>query len=92
MPVVPLQPRKPMSSCARRRLRRSHSRSCPISDVGVRGPHLQPETRALAEGDELGGLEVRPAEAGEIAVEGGKLGEPIDDDGQLVDEQVEALA
>ena len=92
MPVVPLQPRKPMSSCARRRLRKSQSKSWGVNRIDEGTSHLQPETRALAEGDKLCRLEVRPSEASEIAVHGGELGEAVDDDGQLVDDQVETLA
>jgi hypothetical protein len=52
---------------------------------------LEPESGTLADSGELGGLEVGEAEGGEVAVLLGELGEAVDDNRKLGDEDVETL-
>ena len=53
---------------------------------------LDPETSTLANGNQLGGLAVGETQAGEVLVLLGELGQLVDDDGQLGDQDVETVA
>lgn len=96
MPVVPFTPRKPRSSRARLRLRRSHRSSCTdIREVVHKTsdkPYLQPKGRPLAHGGQLRWLEVREAQRRESTVLLCKFSEAVDDNGKLLDEQSEAFS
>jgi hypothetical protein len=53
---------------------------------------LDPETSTLANGNQLGGLTVSETQAGKILVLLGELGQLVDDEGQLGDEDIETVA
>ena len=97
VPVVPLAPRKPMSSRARLRLRRSQRNSCAQSQrfrawrySGC--ANLEPECRPLANSGQLSRLEVREAERRQVAILPGKLRKTVNDDCELVDNECKGLA
>ena len=53
---------------------------------------LDPETSTLANGNQLGGLTVSEAQAREVLVLLSELGQLVDNNSQLGDEDVEAVA
>ena len=53
---------------------------------------LNPEGGSLADGGQLGGLEMGEPEGGQVTVSLGKLGETRDDSGQLGQEDIESVS
>lgn len=82
------------------RLRAGRALDAAEADVVARAPDvaqvpeqlLEPERRALADGRQLRGLEVREAEGGQVCVLCGKGGEPGDHNRELVQDQGKRLA
>lgn len=52
---------------------------------------LDPESGTLANGDQLGGLEMSETESGQITVFGSKLAENVDDTSELVQQDIIAI-
>lgn len=81
-----LRPRRPLDASE------PNVRIRPLDIPQIPEQLLDPEGRSLADGDELGRLEVRPPECGEGAVLLGPGGESVDDDGELGEEELKAPA
>jgi hypothetical protein len=81
-----LRPRRPLHAPKSNILPR------PLQIPQVHQQLLDPQRRALADGRELRGLEVREAERGEVTILSGEGGETVDDDGELLDEEGECGA
>lgn len=53
--------------------------------------HLDPEGGPLTDGSELSGLEVGPSEDGEVLLLLGELAQPLDDDGELGEDDIASI-
>ena len=100
VPVVPFTPRKPRSSRARLRFRRSQRSSYPHIDEHTtftyprrrEGINLDPERGPLSDSSELGRLVVREAERRHVLVLTREVCESRDHYGDFRDEECEGLA